>query len=386
MKKPVIVALAVLLVVVLTVGSAFAITPAYTKVSMPDPYGISLLSLDDSSTSRTLSSSGPFWFGKQGSAKEIPSFTNVYDNFNGSVRFIETQSSSYSIFAINIPSGTYFDFTSAVSYSSTDFAKLLVSGSVSFGLSFLHASSSIVTFPDTAQFLVNGLPVGDPVSISDNIFIFPTIEVEITSDISSVGYRFTYGSAKATSKDSSPNMSSGTDAILGISDDVSVTPIEVSDPYIPLLIANNSWLSSIYNVLQNISSGIGDGISRLASVFARDDDIQLRDDMDGTLKEATSIFYDSEENPDTAISSDTVSEAGETLKGVTSMFDSGYNATDAFQEIADSKDDFLSWFSEDTYNWLDTTPATYSREADPFNHWMIENQYAEMQRKRGEGD
>lgn len=398
MKKAVASAVAVLLAVTLSVSSAFALSPAFTRVSMPDPYGVMLLSLDDNSSSRTLSSSGSFWFGKQGSASEIQAFTKVYDNFSSpAVVASSSQSSAYSTFAYNIPAGRYFDFTSSVSYSTSDYQKLLVSGSVQFYLRFTQLGGSLAAYPDRAQFTINGLPVGEPVSISSELFIFPSMEIELSSDVSTIGYRFFYDTAKTGNKTGTLS-DTETTCYIYVTDDVSVTPLEVDDPYIPILTSILSWVQNIFNYVSPINStllriesaleslGGEDGsLARLASVFARDDDIQLRDDMDPVLQEATSIFYDSGSNPETAVSADTVTEAGETLKGMSSMFDSGYDATDAFQEIADSKDDFLSWFSEDTSSWLDTTVSTYSREPDPFNHWMIENQYSEMEKKRGGG-
>lgn len=284
---------------------ASALTPAYTRVAMPDPYSIMPLSLDESSTSRTISSSGSFWFGKEGSAKEVAAFTNVYENFSTYVRFTETQSSDYTTFAYNIPAGTYFDFTSAVSYSTSDYQSVLVAGSVQFYLSFSHANSALSALPDRAQFLINGLPVGDPVSISSNLFSFSSMEIDLSSDVSTIGYRFFYDTAKTGSKDSSPYMSAGTDCFIWVTDDVSVTPLEVDDPYIPILTAILSWVQNIFNSVNPLHSAllrIEEAIGSLGGLpSSLDQLIQINQDIyDG-------LFND----PDSGSSSDPEDSGGD---------------------------------------------------------------------------
>lgn len=403
-----VVALAVALVVCLVVGSASALTITHQKVSMSDPYAVMPLTLNPEDSTRTLKTYGSYSYGANSPTsyrRTVSSFTTTSSStvFNGDPDGWYTPGSSSSKGTyLRVPSGFYVDITAPVSFPNTEYGSVLFSGGGSFMIENSPYASNFVdvyAYPDTVQILVNGVLVGDPITCtSTGSFTLNDIEVAITDTVTSIGLRFKWTSADTVSNSTGSLTSMTYRSYFRFSDTTSITPVDIADiDYIPYFNRVIAWLQSIYgntnvanSLLESINQSL-DGqsssdspLGRLANVFARDDDIQLRDDMDETLKEATSIFYDSTENPSTAISTDTISSAGETLQGVSSMFDSGFEATDVFQEIADSKDDFMSWFTEDTYSWLDTVPSTYTREDDPYNTWMIENQYAEMAKRRGE--
>lgn len=408
-----VVALAVALVVCLVVGSASALTISHQKISMPDPYGVMPLSLSSETNKRVIFNSQPITYGLYNSSSYRFSYASQSQTLSSSTLVNTSFASNYvgssARAYLEIPAGTYLDYSANVSFSNSEYSSIVLSGSfVSKLITYLWPVSSdtvvyssyVESFPSQAQFLVNGLPVGDVYfSSGDGNFTFTDLEVALTDSVTSVGIRFIWPDRVSQASDISSYRIFGSSSLaFDRTDNVNITPIAKTDvDYIPYFERVISWLQSISGsvnplhddlqaILNNLGgmSGLNADVARLVNIFARDDDIQLRDDMDETLKEATSIFYDTTENPSTAISTDTISSAGETLQGVSSMFDSGYEATDAFQEIADSKDDFMSWFTEDTYSWLDTVPSTYTREDDPYNTWMIENQYAEMAKRRGE--
>lgn len=129
--------------------------------------------------------------------------------------------------------------------------------------------------------------------------------------------------------------------------------------------------------------GASSGVDKLVNVFARDDDIQLRDDVDPVISSAADSFFSSDSS--TAVTESRVSDAQTSLEGASAMFDSGYSVDSGFAEIAESKDDFLSWFTSDTLSWLDTTVSSYdSGEDDPYNYWLYNQQMAEVAKRRGE--
>lgn len=401
------VAVVVALVVALLAGSALAFNVTYQKVSMPDPYGLMTIGLDEASDQRTVTISGYTTFGpySPSSSRVIlssPSISVTSGNiFSDWTLSSFSASGSYTGGYFAISAGTTYDVLASVAFSASEYKSLLVTGGGTFSVKPYNLTGTAPAFtsayPATAQFLVNGIPVGSSVACSNGQFTFPDLEIALTSDISSLGVRFTFDEL------SRQQISTGAcDASLFLrcpfDDQINLSPVPVNAvDYVPYFERVISWLQLISGSvnplndtllrIESLVGGMNDSdssLGRLSNVFARDDDIQLRDDMDDTLKEATSIFYDDTSSPSTAISTDTVSQAGETLKGVSSMFDSGFEATDAFQEIADSKDDFMAWFSTDTSSWLDTVPSTYASEGDPYNQWMIENQYAEMAKRRGE--
>lgn len=407
MKKSFTVILAVLLVVALSVGSAFALSVQSQKVSLPSAYSIMPLSLDDESTDRTVYNSNSIVFGGYtssrrttltSSSRPVTAGTTVSDYLLGSLS--ASSSNTYVGGYFSVPSGTYIDVTSSVAISSSQYGSILVTGGGQFSLR-CYGISSIpslgAAYPNRAQFLVNGVPVGDYVTCSNGSFTLPDMTIELTEDVSSLGVRFTYTSAYTKSV-TSGTYSTSIFLRCPFTDNINIAPVEKSaTDYVPYFERVIGWLTSVFSsvnplhddltaILSALSTGFGENgsLDRLASIFARDDDIELRDEMDDTLKEATDIFYNTTDNPSTSVSKDTVQEAGQTLQGMSTMFNSGYSAGDAFQEIADSKDDFLSWFSADTSSWLDTAPSTYSLEDDPYNMWMIEQQYAEIAQKRGE--
>lgn len=387
----------VLLAVVLLAGSALAVNIGNMTAYIPDPYGVSTMSLNDATTARTLFNSATISFGTGNGDYTYSSQTAQITV--GLSPLSQSYIRSNVIAYLDVPAGTYLDYICVVNYPASEWSSLIINGGGVASLKNVTQNITPTAYPDTVQLIVNGSLVGEPVTYS-NGFTFPTVTVPVSSDVYNIGYRFTYTEAVSVRESTSTNVQF-TQLSFDISDNAIVTAIEKEqeDPYIPLLMANNSWLQSIFgntNIsnswLEKIANsmgslgGEGSALDRLATIFAQDDDLQLREDMDPVLKDATDLFYNSEANPSTAVTTETVTTVGDTLSGMGSMFNSGYDATDAFQDIADNQDDYLAWFSQDTKSWLDTVPAAVADEddLDPFNQWRVNQQYAEIAKKRGE--
>lgn len=121
-------------------------------------------------------------------------------------------------------------------------------------------------------------------------------------------------------------------------------------------------------------------------MFARDDDIQLRDDVDDTIKTATDSFF-SESNSTTQVNSEKVTQAKDSLEGASAMFGaSGYSVDSFFNDASSSSDDYLAWFSSDTASWLDSTGSGASLEDDdPYNMQLYYDRINQIAGLRGGG-
>lgn len=146
-----------------------------------------------------------------------------------------------------------------------------------------------------------------------------------------------------------------------------------------------SWLETINNSL-SIFSGASAGVDKLVSVFARDDDIQLRDDVDSVIRSASESFFSPDSS--TAVTSGKVTDAKNVLEGTTAAFHAPYSPDAGFYDFAEHKDIYLSWFSSETFDWLDSTVNFYADDGaeDPFNHWRYDEQMHDVQVSRGEGE
>lgn len=317
-KRFTIVAIAVGLVCVLLVGSALALNVSYQKVSMPDPYGIMPLSLNDDSSVRTFYTSKAIRVGISSSSYSTISAgsSSSFNYSSGSNIVIGSYSiSSSNSWYLYIPSGTYTDIIAPVSFQKSDFKSLVFSGggSVQFCV-----YSSAPSYPSTAQLLINGLPVGSSVAVSSTgSFTFTDLEVELTDDVTSVGVRFTFNST-INSTYTSSGTSSTRALVISLSDSISVIPVEAdSIDYVPYFERVISWLQTVsghiltsndwlYQIADSISLlGSSDGaLSRLSTVFATDDDIQLKEDSAPIASAATDAFYNQETS--TAITTEKV--------------------------------------------------------------------------------
>lgn len=366
---------------------------------MPDPYGIMPLSLSVESDTRTVYNSSSVVFGAYTSSKRgtYSSQSQVFISFptSNSLSYRTGVTSFYGNY-LYVPAGCYFDITANVSYTPEEYSSLVFSGGYSFSLGSLSGStkSTIKAYPDTCQILVNGSPVGDVVSCSSSgQATFNDTEVVLTDDVTAVGVRFTWTSADTASDTSGSTVTSAYQRLYCYPvDSFNITPvIDDSLDYEPFFNRVIAWEQSIFSAINALGDslstslgGVGESASKIASVFARDDDIQLRDDVDDTLKEVTTQFYD---QTSTSSSSMTV-EAVQNVKGISdgmdAMFSSGYSVSAAFTEIAEN-DDFMSWFTAETAQALDSTGnvATVDDE-DKYNMHFYYDQVNAIAERRGD--
>lgn len=369
-----------------------------------------------------------------------PLSSNLYPLIRGSVGSSTTTNYGMYYRTLQVPSSSYIDVYISANYPVDVYSSIVFSGTLQFALAcdaYPYGSGYLGDFlyPDKVQVLVNDSVVGSKISASDSLgnFTIPSVSVSLSSGVYSVGYRF-YFTSGANSNTQALN--AATKALYGLvcyySDNSSIVGVEAgSSEILTRLDTIISWLNTISSAVTNIKtytnniksytntiktsvssilsnsnsmnstvvdiltavqsltsgfSSLGTGIDKLVSVFARDDDIQLRDDVDPLINSATDFFYSSD-TPG-SVTTTTIKDTQTALSGAVTGFQSGYSSTDAFYEIAGSSDDYLSWFSSDTAGWLDTTVSAVSDddEEDKFNHWRVDQQYAEIRRRRGEGD
>lgn len=391
---------AMVLCVSLLIGSAFALTPSYQKVSMPDPYGISLLSLDDDSDSLTFFNSSSITFGgssygTKSYTSQSQSLTSTNTKYQLSYLAQTYKEGYYDYIYLKVPSGTYIDVTANVSYPVSEYSDIIVAGGGSFSLeTYVTMRGSVYAYPNTVQILVNDLPVGDVYSVSSTgSFTLSDTIVSLSSDVTTVGLRFAWTTAD-TAKTSSAVAPVGSYYYLysNFSDSVVITPvIDDSLDYEPFFNRVIAWEQSIFGAINSLGDrlsdslgGVGESASKIASVFARDDDIQLRDDVDDTLKEVTTQFYDQTSTSSSSMTVETVQNVKGIADGMDAMFSSGYSVSDAFTEIADN-DDFMSWFTAETAQALDSTGnvATVGDD-DPYNMHYYYDQVNAIAERRGD--
>lgn len=371
----------------LLIGSAFALTPSYQKVSMPDPYGVMPLSMNDSDYSRTLSWNGDIKFG-------IPSNTVSFGG-SGSLTYVPEQgvyqmwSGSYgtSGFYFYAGAGSYVDITSAVSLSSTTYPSMIVSGSGQFFLYNTNIYYQIV--PQLVYVLINGIQTGPAFEVdSTGNFTISDLKFDLSSNVTSIGLRFMYSSDTVVSNTISAG-SSTRNAIVYFNDDTVFTPQTTNVlPYEPFFERVIAWEQTINNSVlslkDTLSASLGGSVEKLVSVFARDDDIQLRDDVDDTLKEVTTQFYDQTSTSSSSMTVETVQNVKGIADGMDAMFSSGYSVSDAFTEIA-YNDDFMSWFTAETAQALDSTGNVVTvGDDDPYNMHYYYDQVNAIAERRGD--
>lgn len=389
----------------LLIVSAFAVQPSHVSVIMPDPYGVSTLALADDGG--TYSFNGTILYGAYPSAyrTSLTDFSSSFStSFSGFARTYYYSGSpvsdtySYGSY-LSVTSGSYIDVLYSVSLSTSDYDAVLFSGGLSSV--FLYSSGGGVSskvYGSSFQLIMNDSLIGDVYSLdSSGSGSVPSLEVSMTSDVYNIGYRI-FISGSDSQAGSSSMKSSGSDLRFSVSDNLLYTPIEAvqEDPYIPLMEEQISWLQAIfsavnplYSAIQNLASLMGqsgEGVNRIASVFARDDDIQLRDDVDDTIKTATDSFF-SESNSTTQVNSEKVTQAKDSLEGASAMFGaSGYSVDSFFNDASSSSDDYLAWFSSDTASWLDSTGSGASLEDDdPYNMQLYYDRIGQIAGLRGGG-
>lgn len=439
LKRWTLVALAVGLVCTLLAGSALAFAPAFLSAV---PTSARLLRDDVSSREVRFSGDVSYKgrFTTSADWKTWDAFTGFQPSYSFNLPAYQYGGNSWSaaqsfwyLFTpvdgsttnkyhrLSISAGSFFDVDASVFYSSDLFTSVSVAGSGAFQLyyrdglnvNFPSSSSGSVNehsldlMPTSVGLVVNGqLVSGSVVSFSGPSFSLPTVQLDLSDwgEVYSIGYRFYFNAKQTAFWSNTSGNSQYLSFYLYFADNGLISTAGSGDPLykssLDLLLASmqqqTASVDSIKTLIDKLSdslSGLGSlstSLDKLVSVFAREDDIQLRNDADSALKSFTSIFYPSEDDMDSpnAIGSEQVSQIGDTLSGAGALFDSGYSVNDAFTDIADNKDDYLSWFSEDVASWLDSVPASVSdpSDPDPFNHHYLEEQYQKIKDARRRGD
>lgn len=413
--------LATVLIVVLVVCAsvaqfALAVNPGNVTVDVPNPYGASTLSLNDATTARTLFNSSTIEFGTGNGDYTYASQTAQITT--GLSPLSDSYTRSNVIAYLNVPAGIYLDYICVVNYPASEWSSLIINGGGVASLKNVTQNITPTAYPDTVQLIVNGSPVGEPVAYS-NGFTFPTITVPVSSDVYNIGYRFTYTEAVSVRESTSTNVQF-TQLSFDISDNAIVTAIEKEqeDPYIPLLMANNSWLQSIFGntnisnswlekIANSMSSMTGTGgigaivqalnpnvensqgwytkeiadafdtetegtvgntIADIGSIYASEEDIALKqgtneftsavtDVLVGNSSDGSSGLLDSDSDTD-------VKQLKNIGKRIKEWFSFDVDINELFSTVEGGGSD---WYSQETANGIDSVPSTYSNEEDPYS-------------------
>lgn len=242
-------------------------------------------SINDTSTQRYLKVTFPnsFYWGK-----EYDTFRGINgDEFaftSGSIAY--PTSFSYSSTGNNIifvPANSYYDIYSYVDYRVADIGSLLVDGTY-FTSVFSNSTNSAV-YPNTAEMLINGQPVGASVQGSNGSFTFSEVEIFLTEDVSTLGLRFTFtSSANRTAADST------TDSTFRVgfqsTDNLTVTTVTPADEvYIPIL-------TEILQAIRNLPNLI---VGAFTLPDKQEQANQFQEDMGGAVSNMDNIKQEIEE-------------------------------------------------------------------------------------------
>ena len=220
---------------------------------MPDPYGIMPLSLSADTTARSIYNSKSVTFGGYGKTTSYASSTQNFtaSSTTGAYGLAAYNNPPFVGAALTVSSGTYFDYTANVSFSSSEYSSLVLSGGFSFYL-FCLSAQNLYSYPDTAQLLVNKSPVGDVISSSGNgVFVFSDLEVVLSGEVTSVGVRFTWTSSDSlVNRTTSTSLGGATYLYMSYTDNVNITPvIDDSLDYEPFFNRVIAWEQSIYGAI-----------------------------------------------------------------------------------------------------------------------------------------
>lgn len=348
---------------------------------MPDPYGIATLALTDYDgyilrlygdypDDSTLSQ---FYLGLVDD-NSVPA--GDYSISTGTTALYQVSGSSSKYSWCGAFDSTYCDVLTDADLSNSDYSSVTFSGGGSFR--FYGGNTTATIYPTSCQLIVNDYPVGDVFTCTDGYFTLSDTEVVISTDVYNMGVRFFFDACSSGIYTASSATSTRTFRSVW-TDNIVYSVTDKSEVYVPYFERVIAWEQSIYSAItalsNDLSDSLGGGIDRIASVFARDDDIQLRDDMDSTLQEVTMQFYDQTSTSSSSMTVETVQNVKGISDGMDAMFSSGYSVSDAFTEIAEN-DDFMSWFTSETAAALDATgqAAAVAGDDDPYNmHYYYDN-------------
>lgn len=264
----------------------------------------SLFSLNDDNISRTIIlGGGSVSFGgfmNRGAAigpmtESISSASLTLDYTNNTFvnlsSFFNRQNTYGSYISVN--QGVFIDVTASVDYSSNAYESFTISGGGSAFLNGGTTMSATNAYPDAFQLIVNGNPTGEIYDM-DNLsgsFTIPNITYDITSNVSSIGYRFLYNSP--VTKSTIGNSASNTWYLRFRLNDTSVftvTEVAAEPEYTGLLGTIIGWLTNVWEGITNLPTLILDGIKSL--FVPSDEQLQaLSDQYDGLFEEKLGFVY-----------------------------------------------------------------------------------------------
>lgn len=192
-----------------------------------------------------------------------------------------------------IESGTIVDIEASFDASADNVLRISGSGSMS-----LMPSASTIgppMYPDTVAILVNGIVLTTPVSVNDaGVFAFSEGEYELTSDVETVGYRFSFDTSKS-SVGTTGSSTSSYSLLLQFSDQAAWEFVESEPEYNGILNAIVGWLTNLWDAIVSLPGKIAnlilDGISALF-LPSEDDILELQDKYARLLDTRLGFIYE----------------------------------------------------------------------------------------------
>lgn len=265
--------------------------------------GNSLFSLNDDNTSRTIIlGGGSVSFGGSSVRGAFIPITESISSINLTLDYTNNtfvnlssffnRSDTYGSY-ISVNQGVYIDVTASVDYSPNVYESFMISGGGTAYLNGGTTMSATNAYPDSFQLLVNGNPTGeiyDMDNLSGN-FTIPNITYTITSNVSSIGYRFLFNSP--VTKSTVGNSVSNTWFLRFRLNDTSVFTVTEasSEPeYSGLLGTIIGWLTNVWEGITNLPTLILDGIKSL--FVPSDEQLQaLSEQYNGLFEEKLGFVY-----------------------------------------------------------------------------------------------
>lgn len=276
----------------------------YAKPEEPPLFNpVVTLSLDDVSNVRTVTWNKSFKVGGYNSAGvglttvsvSAGSVTGAMTGSNNNLMYIYQGSTSKYGGYISVTAGTYIDVIAPdVSYSGADYESITVTGGGTFYFRG-GAGDWESLIPDTVQLLVNGVLVGESVSVnsSTGTFTLPTYTDELNEDITSLGFRFLFSSAKTANSTYTNYGADSYHAFIVLSDDTVfvVTELPEEPEYNGLLDTIIGWLRSIWDGIKSIGQSILDGLEGLF-VPSESDIVEIKEMYSALLEERLGFVYE----------------------------------------------------------------------------------------------
>lgn len=227
--------------------------------------GLMMRSLNGDNLGRTMRIVGSVEWGNDNSGTRTIT-DSTYNFTETSSYLIDTRTNSVSNgITLKVSAGTYVDYIADVFYAVDDYSAIYFNGGSTFDLTVRRTSESspkLTTYPTSVQLLINGVPYGDAVSYSGG-FNFLNIILPLDEDITSIGYRFNFGSYSMSN-----TQGVKTDIFLYANiNDTSTFTVTLAPEDPPYLAPMGTMIGQLNNIEEGINNVASDVVSGVSDYF-----------------------------------------------------------------------------------------------------------------------